>query len=1048
MDKFKFLIIFLIFSSLLFSEVYRESSISNEIFYMPQSVESSPYKITTGLYFKNTFTLSTSNDNLISGDYSDLSNGDIICPGSITIKSDVSGKFANNNQWNSILYVPSTYTDVNDPDNYASWSGTISSKSILFSSSKYNNLDVSHGVIQSTSHSLWNDWPAENNLKISQLYLWGNSGYYAVDNLKGKFSAICKSSINIYKNNSLIFSNLNIEDGEISKTIELAKGSYSFKSGLSVSGCGISFHPVYSSNIDSAHDYKLLFSRTSADNGPEYSYSQSATPLIYLEVRDPIFKIGYAPSSIVDNDGNEICFSEKFNTKNIKVKIKNEGDVDLKLTGYKITNAGFTAWTLLGVDGFECTGLGGNIYEGCSIPKGTEKTVSFLVTYDKTSAIPTSLNLKLDYDATKTICNVEQGDSGSTNVLIPNSECDDTGGYYCIITPSSQSQMNPNLIYSFNVKYYNSENQEVTCADNKWSIIPSNWGLFGTGDVAIVRPSGNEGYATLFSEAKCENKYDIKCGAALSSTSDSDDPPDFYAVIDPDENLDMTVGIGEEFQLYCFQKIDGQHPNVISRECINPSWDPPGNIFNSWTVNPSSGNIITILTPTYEYGCNPNPVHLKATTGISGSVISNHYAYADVCAKEQSNEIKCKIIPEEQMNMAQDQAYPFSVEFYDSKDNTVQCNNIQWDLTPSNWVLGSSTGIQTTAIATAQGYGALFAQGICNQSIVRCGAPLSTYSIIPEYFSIIDPSEKLDMEVGTPDEFILYCYERLDDYPWLSSVECQNIVWHPPNENGVFWNANPLTGDIQTMITPTYPGEGELSATSSHNNFEMEAFSYLFAIDKDSCIISWENPQQVLKPGTEATAQIVCRYQGNEVDCVNVDWQVQGAKILSSTNSDCNLMVLEESESIKVNADVPLYNLTCFLDGNSGIGKGCSIDFISFGNKYGQFEFNATCKDGNSEIDCVYLLSDLGQSDFIWDVQIKDEITGESMPSTSFILKNGDSGEYSKIVEIFNYFLISQGKEYTLKIEAEAEDLGSEGIGDISCEKEMPLPDILCQLFI
>ncbi|MFA5050244.1 MAG: hypothetical protein WC501_04520 [Candidatus Micrarchaeia archaeon] len=1230
--KIKYLLFFLVFASLLHSSVSKQTT-DNSNFYLKDN-QNPDYVITTGLLFKNILALSTSSGNIISGNSNDLSNGAVVCPGTVTLKSEVSGSFAYN-QWYSSLYVPSAYDDANTPGNYVDWSGTVNSKPILFSDEKYELLKEK-STLQTQEGTLWNQWVAQYDLKLNKL------GYNPVPNemtnKKGKFSAICESEIVFYKNSQP--TSLSVGSGSVSKSYTLSEGNYTFKSQLKITGCGITFQPVGTSSL--INTFKMFSSRTSPGNGPEYSYTQSSTSTISLTVRDPIFTLDYDPSAILDNSGNPVCFSEKFSTKTVKVKIKNDGEVDLKLTGFEITNSGFSAVTMSGTDGFSCSAIGEVYISGCEIPKGTEKTVNVLITYDQTAQIPDTLNLKLDYEATQEICDIDLGDSGSVIIPISNSECDDTGGYYCIIDPPFKSEMSPDALlgYSFSVKYYNSNNQQVQCANNKWSIIPSNWDLYSVGSTAIVKPSGHEGYATLFAQAKCENNYDIKCGAALSSTSDSQDPPGFYAVIDPDENLDMAVNIGEAFNLHCFQKITGEHPSVIEKACLMPLWTPPSGWLGSWIANPSSGSTLTTLTPTYEGGCNPKPLELKAKTGIAGAV-GNYQAFADVCAKEltpscrltppeqaniQNNQnyqfqlqcfnknnqtipcsntnwdlnpsnwnivnsgltsatistdsciqgqvhngllcadsqttdgqvnccapltcgnlqeiddyfaiidpdqkldmlvgnkyhfdllcyerveeypfvqsilcqntiwsinpsnwalslsnnfgtelepknqgsgdlnakpnynghsmnadsnlyategYTCNIIPAQQVNMQEDTPYNFKVEFYFG-NQMIQCNHPDWSLTPSNWKL-IKNGFASTITPTTQGNGALFATGNCNGFIVECGAPLTTYHQIPDYFSIIDPSENLNMEVGLEDAFTLYCYEILQDYPWLSDIECQNIIWHPPEENGIAWNANPMSNSITTKIKPTYPGEGILSATSSYDHFAMEAFSFLFATDQDTCILSWRDPDEPLKPETESEIEIVCRYQGEEIDCNGVNWQATGAQIVSSSDTECTIKPSDSSEFVRVDAVVPSYNLICSIDGDSKAGKRCSIKLVSLGKKYGYYEFNATCKDGGMQIDCVDLLSDLGQSDFAWSSEIKDKNTNEFLPQDQYKMTVGTAGDYSRIIEIFNYFSIPAEREYLLTIIAKAEDSGSEGIGDISCELEMLLPSIYCSLFV
>ena len=330
MKKILFLLFF--FSILIFSyaSVQQSREVSTSL-YCKSEICSGYNQINTRLYFENTFTVSTTAQVLspAGADPNDLPDGATICPGEVTLHSDVESYFAQGSFWNAKMSVA-----VSDTSGYEDYT-TVNRKEFEYSKSKYENwYDRGNAVNQNNPFSntaepvtfsaregqdefLNKKGFAGGAVKAKNIFSAGgtNEQYFEGDSIKW--------TTNLGEGTYDLSSQLNIEGVTIGLTRTgqyLRTTFYSFTDGssefsTSLPKASIRVHVVNANNIDME-----LVSRTPEDPVPiptDMVIVVKNTGQVPIKVTDALISAGYSITKLSGFNQN-IPVGEQ---KDLKVRI-------------------------------------------------------------------------------------------------------------------------------------------------------------------------------------------------------------------------------------------------------------------------------------------------------------------------------------------------------------------------------------------------------------------------------------------------------------------------------------------------------------------------------------------------------------------------------------------------------------------------------------------------------------------------------------------------------------------------------------------------------
>jgi len=572
---------------------------NQKLYEFPQS-SSLPYHVSTDLRFTQKSEVSTTATVLSSGTGDGLI-GDTICPGTVTVKSTSSGKWADNDFYARVYYYYSCAPTGS--------STTPTDVAIRFHNSDYNilkNVYVCHDYDSCYGHE-----GTLTNRKIDIYELYPNSADYT--NRLGRVSYTCAASNSLSVTGAGSFS-VQQATGSTSfsttRSVNLNKnGTYTFTDKMSVSGCAAVVR--YPSCSTAPYEDERIFSRTSASLTSASEYSKTATNTFTIKVEDRQNSIKFGSTT----PSSPVTIPNSTTPTLVGISVTNNGGAIVQITAVTSNNS------MVKVEAFDnslcsgpvpssisaiCSGGGGGF--NTNINPGATRTVYVYLSAPTASAPGT-------YQTTLTFTHVAQSNVCDSKTDTTGFELNKGSGpgnpTRCEITPSTES-VKLQQLYDFTVACYDSTNAKVSCSG-------SNWNLVGLSGVFFSKTSSSAQMFTTSSVGSTgQLRYttgSVSCDSNLTVT----DFTEGLTVTPPTAKLKQNDT--QQFTATCTQ-----NGNPVT--CLGNQWNPKGGLIgklSNSTINTTiyTATVDNVTTRLYSvaYGLNSvnPPVGWADITVGSGS---------------------------------------------------------------------------------------------------------------------------------------------------------------------------------------------------------------------------------------------------------------------------------------------------------------------------------------------------------------------------------------------------------------------------------------------
>ncbi len=452
----KILILLLIVSASLFA-VSQSATDNNQRLYRINSASSSMY-IESDIRYTHSMALTSSGRVLESDDniYSDgVENGDVICPGVVTVTDTISGQWAYSGDFSTNeISLPGAYEDscwpIPDEDDISS------NRPISWSRTNYN------GFIN--RESCWSDeacWGDEGS-RTDQAVEY-DTVYGVYPDKKGSLAFVCKARDDlIVKRGGTTISNpaaTNYDTNTLSYTTPSLSASatdYRFESETDITGC------VAIIRYPSCPDFNVenIFGRTSAqnnDDAPEYSFTTITKNTLDVTVanRQQSLQVLYT----IPDSGSTVEIPPG-GSQIVIIQVRNNGDVTNRVTGVSANN-GFTTTPTSCPTGSPGDGINENM------AVNAEERVCFILTAPSYSGT-TSTRISLTYEALARTCSATSPDVKTFNVTFSSIEEGETGPT-CVI-PEDGVSLQQDDTFRFNLNCADQNGTAILCANTLWTL--------------------------------------------------------------------------------------------------------------------------------------------------------------------------------------------------------------------------------------------------------------------------------------------------------------------------------------------------------------------------------------------------------------------------------------------------------------------------------------------------------------------------------------------------------------------------------------------------
>jgi len=549
------LILLLLVSPIIFAA---QANVNNQRFYRVNSPDDYRY-IQTDVRYTHNMVLSTSS-RALEGNSNNLNDGDVICPGTVTITDTISGsQWARNSGFSANrIAVPGGYDLENSCIPIPNQAGVTPNLPISWNRDNYNSLQ---GEI-----FCWSDegcWGREGPLTNQPVeYDTVNAG--SLDGKRGGVDLVCKGQDDvIVRRGGSTISNPAPRDttGSTSFSYTVALGAhatpYRFESEFNINGCAA----VIRYPACNGYDVETVFSRTSAQAGngaPEYFFDAIPSNVVNIHVENRKSSLEVLSTEPPTNSQLQL---PPLGSTTINITVRNNGDVTNKVTGVSATN-GFSA--------IPCPGGGSNGFNS-NIGVNDQKILCVLLTAPAYSG-DTSTQLSLTYRAQATTCTTNQPDIRNFNMTFSVGQPQPT----CFITPPNQN-LNQNDTFRFDLSCRDPNNNPILCTNVAWSLagISANF-IEQVNDHATLFITSNSGAGTL----RASVNGSVFCNAGITVGNGTGGPPGGNVSIPPNGNQTGPPGSNgcELSPIYSYVHPDEitsfniRCPNNVDKKCNNVIW--------------------------------------------------------------------------------------------------------------------------------------------------------------------------------------------------------------------------------------------------------------------------------------------------------------------------------------------------------------------------------------------------------------------------------------------------------------------------------------------
>jgi hypothetical protein len=524
----------------------------NQKLYELPEPDSSRY-VSTDLRFTQKTEVSTTAKVLSSGTGNGLI-GDTICPGSVTVKSTSSGKWADNDFYAKVTYYP--------PCAPPSSSANPTDIPIRFHNSDYNTLINWASPPDSICHDYDSCYGHEGTLTNRRINIFqGYSDTYS--NRLGRVSYTCAGSNSLSVTGAGSLPVQQATGGTSfsrTRTVNLNQvGTYTFTDMMSVEGCAAVVR--YPACPGTSFEDERIFSRTSASLTSAPEYKKTTTNKFTIKVENRQNSITFGPTT----PSSPVTIPNTTSSTLVGIAVTNNGGASVQITSVTSSNS---LVKVVPFDNSLCGGLmpssiaaicqaGGGGFN-TTIVKGASRNVWVYLSAPGASAPGTyTTDLTFTHEAQTEVCD-SKIDSSSFTLNLGSGPGDTVR---CEITPDQVDIRHKQLQY-FTVQCFDSTNAVVPCVGNDWTINGLSY--------RILHPSDSDVWAGSDSADGSTGQLTYTTGLVSCNSNLTVIPANETLTIDP-QSANLKLNNTQPFTATCTETANGS-----TIDCLGNEWNADG----------------------------------------------------------------------------------------------------------------------------------------------------------------------------------------------------------------------------------------------------------------------------------------------------------------------------------------------------------------------------------------------------------------------------------------------------------------------------------------